>query len=242
MLSMNLWPTWLIDTRSIQLIVLVVIFIVLTVVVGLHLTMSLDDLVMIYFRSLQGNTYLDTVMITVTSLADVFTMVIIATVLTIIRSTRKIGMIFLIIIVVIAILVMYTKPLIGRSAPPYKFSPSLKLPNHFTIEDDSIIPFARNFSYPSNHIAIATAFAFILGFRLNRNSHLAGLLMWFFPLAIALTKLYLMQHYLTDAISGFVLGLIVSVVLSNIMGLDKPFLMSRFKGKEDTTTEAEKID
>ena len=69
-----------------------------------------------------------------------------------------------------------------------------------------------------------------------------GLLIWVFPVAIALTKLYLMQHYLTDAISGFVLGLIVSVVLSNIMGLDKPFLMSRFKGKEDTTTEAEKID
>jgi undecaprenyl-diphosphatase len=212
---------------------LVVIFIVLTVVVELHLTMSLDQLVLVYFRSLQGNIYLDTVMITVTSLADVFTLVIIAMVLTVIRRTRKIGMICLITIVIIAIIVMYIKPLIGRSAPPYKFSPSLKLPNHFTIEDDSIIPFARSFSYPSNHIAIATAFTFILGFRLNRNSHLAGLLIWFFPVAIAFTKLYIMQHYLTDAISAFVLGLIVSVVLSNTMGLDKPFLMSRFKGKEE---------
>jgi hypothetical protein len=45
--------------------------------------------------------------------------------------------------------------------------------------------------------------------------------------------LYMMQHYLTDTISGSILGLIVSIILSNMMGLDKPFSMSRFKGKED---------
>jgi hypothetical protein len=38
---------------------------------------------------------------------------------------------------------------------------------------------------------------------------------------------------MTDTISGSILGLIVSTILSNMMGLDKPFSMSRFKGKED---------
>jgi membrane-associated phospholipid phosphatase len=48
-----------------------------------------------------------------------------------------------------------------------------------------------------------------------------------------------MQHHTTDVIAGFVLGLIISIILSNLMQLDKPFLMSRFKGKEDDTINKE---
>lgn len=230
----SLWPTWIIEIRSMQLIVLVIIFLTLTIMVALHVTVGFDNFITKYFKSVQGNIGVDTVMIIVTSFGDVFSLVIVATVLTLIRRTRKIGMIFLIAIVVIAILVMYIKPLVWRPTPPYRFEPALQLPKHFVIEDDSLVPPARDLSYPSNHIADATALAFIIGFGLNRKSRIAGLLIWSFPLIIAFTKLYLMQHYLTDILSGFVLGLIVSISLSNIMGLDKPFLMSRFKGKTDT--------
>ncbi|MFL6367711.1 MAG: phosphatase PAP2 family protein [Nitrososphaeraceae archaeon] len=172
-------------------------------------------------------------MIIATSLGDVSTLLIMAIVLTIIRRTRKMGMIFLTTIVITAILVMYIKPIIGRLGPPYKFEPALPLPKHFIIEEDSLLPSVRDFSYPSNHVAITTAFAFIVGFGLNRRSRIAGSIIWSFPVIIAITKLYMMQHYLTDTISGSILGLIVSIILSNMMGLDKPFSMSRFKGKED---------
>jgi undecaprenyl-diphosphatase len=171
-------------------------------------------------------------MIAATSFGDVSTLLIVAAVLTIVRRTRKMGMIFLTIIVITAILVMYIKPIIGRSGPPYKFEPALRLPQHYLIEDDSIMPSVRNFSYPSNHLAIATSLAFIIGFRLNLTSRIAGLIIWLFPILIAVTKLYIMQHYLTDLISGSILGLVISIILSNMMGLDRPFSMSRFKGKE----------
>jgi undecaprenyl-diphosphatase len=216
-----------------QLIVLVTIFVTLTALVASHLTVRFDNFITTYFKSMQGSISVDTIVIIVTSFGDVFSLVVVATILTLIRRTRKIGMIFLIAIVVIAILVMYIKPLIGRPMPPYRFEP-LPLPKYFMIEGDSLVPPARDLSYPSNHIACATALAFIIGFGLNRKSRIAGLLIWSFPVIIALTKLYLMQHYLTDILSGFVLGLIVSITLSNIMRLDKPFLMSRFKGKADT--------
>jgi undecaprenyl-diphosphatase len=143
------------------------------------------------------------------------------------------GMIFLTSIVIISILVIYIKPIVGRSGPHQKFESALKLPKHFVIEDDSLLPSVRDFSYPSNHIAVASAFAFIVGFGLNRRSPIAGWIVWSFPIIIAITKLYIMQHYVTDTIAGCVLGLIVSIVLSNLMGLNKPFSMSRFKGKED---------
>jgi undecaprenyl-diphosphatase len=229
----TLWPTWLIETRSIQLAVLVIIFVALTIAVALHLTSGIDNFVYIYFKSVYRSTNVDAIMIAATSFGDVSTLLIIAVVITIIRRTRKMGMIFLTIIVVTAILVMYIKPIIGRSGPSYKFEPTLRLPQHFIIENDSIMPSVRNFSYPSNHLAIVTSFAFVIGFRLNRTSRILGSIIWSFPILIAITKLYIMQHYLTDVISGSILGLVVSIMLSNMMGLDKPFSMSRFKGKED---------
>jgi undecaprenyl-diphosphatase len=229
----SLWPTWIIEIRSIQLAVLVIIFVAVTIVVALHLTSSIDNFVYSYFKSVHRSANVDAAMITATTFGDVSTLLIIAVVLTIIRRTRKMGMIFLTAIVVTAILVMYIKPMIGRSGPSYKFEPALRLPQHFIIEDDSIMPSVRNFSYPSNHVAIATSFAFIIGFRLNLTSRIAGSIIWSFPILIAITKLYIMQHYLTDVISGSILGLVVSIILSNMMGLDRPFPMSRFKGKED---------
>jgi undecaprenyl-diphosphatase len=210
------------------------IFIALTVVVALGLTSGFDNFLYMYFRSAHRSANVDAVMITATSFGDVSTLLVIAVILTIIRRTRKMGMIFLTTIVVTAILVMYIKPLVGRSGPPYKFEPDLRLPQHFIIEDDSMLPSVRNLSYPSNHVAIATSFAFIIGFGLNRRSRIAGSIIWSFPIIIAITKLYIMQHYLTDVISGAILGLVISIILSNTMGLDKPFSMSRFKGKEDT--------
>jgi undecaprenyl-diphosphatase len=229
-----IWPTWIIEIRSIQLALLVMIFIALTVAVALGLTSGFDNFLYMYFRSAHRSANVDAVMITATSFGDVSTLLIIAVILTIIRRTRKMGMIFLTTIVVTAILVMYIKPLIGRSGPPYKFEPDLRLPQHFIIENDSMLPSVRNLSYPSNHVAIATSFAFIIGFGLNRRSRIAGSIIWSFPIIIAITKLYIMQHYLTDVISGAILGLVISIILSNTMGLDKPFSMSRFKGKEDT--------
>jgi undecaprenyl-diphosphatase len=211
------------------------IFVALTVVVDLGLISGFDNFMYMYFRSAHRSANVDAVMITATSFGDVSTLLVIAVILTIIRRTRKMGMIFLTTIVVTAILIMYIKPLIGRSGPPYKFEPDLRLPQHFIIEDDSMLPSVRNLSYPSNHLAIATSFAFIIGFGLNRRSRIAGSIIWSFPIIIAITKLYIMQHYLTDVISGAILGLVISVILSNTMGLDKPFSMSRFKGKEDST-------
>jgi undecaprenyl-diphosphatase len=198
-------------------------------------TSSIDTVISLYFKSIQGNKNLDTLMIIVTTFGDVFSLVIIAIILTIIRRTRKTGMIFLISIVLLTILIMYIKPLVGRPIPPYGFEPELQLYKNFEIEKDSPVPFARELSYPSNHVAQATAFAFIVGFALNNKSRTAGLIMWLFPTIIAITRLYVMQHYLTDLVGGFLLGLIISTVLSNVMRLNEPFMMSRFKGKEDQT-------
>jgi len=230
----KLWPEWLIKIRSFQLIVLLTLFGIITAMVVSGLASNFDNIVSRYFKSLQGNERVDALMIGVTVLGDVSTVIIVAILLAIIRRTRKSGIILLITIVIIAILVMYLKPIMARTLPPYGFRPALSLPKGFVIEEDSLAPIAENFSYPSNHIAIVTALTFIVGYGLNRKSKHAGLIIWSYPVMIAITKLYIMQHYPSDLVGGFLLGLIISIIASNLMKLDQPILTSRIKGKEDT--------
>jgi undecaprenyl-diphosphatase len=172
-------------------------------------------------------------MVVITSLGDVTTLFILGIVLTIIRRTRKVGMIFLIALVVIVVLVMYIKPLIGREIPRYGFEPASRLPGNFSLESDSFAPLAAGFSYPSGHASRATALAFIAGYAIYNKSKKMGYAIWAFPVIIGITRIYVMQHYPTDIIAGFMFGGLVSVVLSNAMKLDEPFFLSRIKGKED---------
>ena len=226
-------PPWMIRTRSMHFIILVAAFVILTAVVASGITLGADDAVNRYFKSVHGsNPSIDMAMIVITSLGDVTTLFIVGIVLTIIRRTRKVGMIFLIALVVIVVLVMYLKPLVGREIPVYGFEPASELPENFSLESDSLAPIAAGFSYPSGHAARATAFAFIVGYAVYNKSKKMGYAIWAFPVIIGFTRIYVMQHYPTDIIGGFMLGVLVSVVLSNAMKLDEPFFLSRLKGKE----------
>jgi undecaprenyl-diphosphatase len=223
----------MIRTRSMHFVALVIAFVAFSALVASGATFAADDAASRYFKSIHGNAALDAVMIVITSMGDVTTLFILGIILTIIRRTRKAGMIFLIALVVIVVLVMYMKPLIGREIPPYTFEPALQLPSDFSLENDSLAPFAAGFGYPSGHASRATALAFIVGFAIYQKSKKAGYAIWAFPIIIGITRLYVMQHYPTDIVGGFLLGGMVSVVLANAMKLDQPFFMSRIKGKED---------
>ncbi|MDQ5843473.1 MAG: phosphatase PAP2 family protein [Thermoproteota archaeon] len=233
-LSEAVRPPWMIRTRSKYFVILAAAFITFSAIVASGVTFQADDAVSRYFKSIQGsNPSIDTAMIVITSLGDVTTLFIVGIALTIIRRTRKVGMIFLIALVLIVVLVMYIKPLIGRQIPPYGFEPASKLPENFSLESDSLAPFAAGFSYPSGHASRTTALAFIAGYAIYNKSKKMGYAIWAFPVIIGITRIYVMQHYPTDIIGGFMFGGLVSVVLSNAMKLEEPFFLSRIKGKED---------
>ena len=227
----------MIRTRSMYFIILVAAFVIFTAVVASGITLGVDDAVNRYFKSVHGsNPRIDIAMIVITSLGDVTTLFIVGIVLTIIRRTRKLGMIFLIALVVIVVSIMYIKPLIGREMPVYGFEPPSELPENFSLESDSLAPLAAGFSYPSVHASCATALAFIAGYAIYNKSKKMGYAIWAFPVIIGITRIYVMQHYPTDIIGGYMFGVLVSVVLSNAMKLDEPFLLSKIKGKENRAT------
>jgi len=93
--------------RSFEYLALIVAFVILTALVASGLTANFDKTISLHVKSLQGNERLDTAIIAITSFGDVTTVVVIGVILTIIRRTRKVGLIFLITIVFVAIAVMY---------------------------------------------------------------------------------------------------------------------------------------
>jgi undecaprenyl-diphosphatase len=185
--------------------------------------MDLDLPISSYISSIQpASDLISMVTIAVTSLGDVVTLVIISIVLCVISRTRRQGLILLITILSIVILLTYFKPIVGRDNPAY-LSPFIisNTSNGFVIEGDTLSPMSRDYSYPSNHVAISTAFAFIVGYALNKKSRLLGYLIWSFPFIVALTRILLIQHYFTDVIGGFLFGLMVSIIMSNFMHLGR---------------------
>ena len=158
----------------------------------------------------------------VTSLGDVVTLVVISVVLSIVRRTRRQGLILLITILLTVILLTYIKPIVARDNPDYS-SPIMlsNVSRGFVIEGDTLSTLSRDYSYPSNHVAISAAFAFIVGYALSKRSRIFGWLIWSFPFIVALTRILLIQHYVTDAVGGLLFGLIVSIIMSNVMHLGR---------------------
>ena len=209
--------------NSPQFALVLVFFVILTTLVATQLTVEQDQAIS---RYVSGNPpasdLISMLIIAVTSLGDVVTLVIISVVLSIIRRTRRQGLILLITILLTVILLTYIKPVVARDNPDYP-SPFILSNNSkgFVIEGDTLSPLSRDYSYPSNHVAISTAFAFIVGYSLDKKSRIAGWLIWGFPLIVALTRILLIQHYVTDAIGGFLFGLVMSIIMSNVMHLGR---------------------
>lgn len=204
-------PFW--NTKLSVIFLLVVSFVIVSSVALFGITINLDNSITGFFGSIQNPT-LDLVFIIITTTSDTINLIIAGFVLTIIKRTRRFGMILLISLVAITILVTYIKPLFGIEHPQETFVPLISLPEKFTLERDSFMPLAQGYSFPSNHIASAVAFGFIIGGLSYRYSYrFAVAFMLSFPIIIGFTKLYLFQHNLMDLIGGYLFGLIVVILI-----------------------------
>ena len=218
---------WVPELRSPQFIIIIFVFVIITTFVATQVTSSIDAAISLYVSNIsKGPDLISMLTIGVTSLGDVVTLVTISIVLSIIRRTRRQGLILLITILLIVILLTYIKPIVARHNPDYT-SPFMlaNTSRGFVIEGDTLSPLSRDYSYPSNHVAISTAFAFIVGYALNKRFKIFGWLIWSFPLIVALTRILLIQHYVTDAIGGLLFGLIISIITSNVMHIGKEVSM-----------------
>jgi undecaprenyl-diphosphatase len=205
-----------------------VTFIVLTLLVHFHFLVLIDSFIFNTTSGFSVNQSLLYTFVVISSFGEVVNLILLAIILTIIRRTRKMGMILMITIMTLAILVSYMKPLIGQPNPP-ESQKIPDLPKGFQLESDSLLTEARSFSYPSNHTAIITSLAYIVGYIVQLKSKRYAKLLWILPPVLMLSNLLLGLNYLSDLIGGLLLGLVISVTLSNVLKLQVPFAINKFK-------------
>ena len=204
-------PFW--NIRISIVFVFFLIFVIASVIAVTGVMGNLDEIVTKFISQIRSQA-LDTVFIIITTTSDTINLIIVGFIFTIIKRTRRFGMILLITLVAVTILVTYIKPLIAIEHPSDVFKPLVILPDKFTLERDSFMPFAQDYSYPSNHIASAAAFSFIVGgLSYKYSSRFALAFLIFFPALIGFTKLYLFQHHLIDLIGGYFFGLVIVTVI-----------------------------
>lgn len=209
--------------------VILSLFIIFTIFVHLRLFFPIDSFIFNNFSYYNPGQFLLYSFVIISSFGEVVNLIFVAILFTIIRRTRKMGMILMIAIMTIAISISYLKPIVAQPKPTESQKIPV-LPKGFQLESDSLLTEARNFSYPSNHTAIITAFAYIVETVIRLKTKKYSFLLWILPPMIMFSNLALGLNYLSDLIGGLLLGLIIAITLSRILKLEVPFLMNRFKG------------
>jgi len=191
----------------------------LTALVVVGETSDFDDLVLSNVGLNHANSTLNGTMLILSYFGDTSTLLLLSIALTIVKRTRRIGVIFLTCIVIILILAMYIKILVGRETPQIILTSSRNITQDQKIEEEIMSPMARNLSYPATHIAIAVCFAFVLGLSIPRRLSYLIPFIWSYPVLVTFPRLYFGQYYLTDVIGGFLLGIIIGIAMSDVMRL-----------------------
>jgi undecaprenyl-diphosphatase len=182
-------------------------------------TSDFDDLVLSNIGLNHVNNTLNTTMLVLSYFGDTSTLLFLSIILTIIRRTRRLGVILLTCIVINLILATYIKILVGREAPQIILTNSGNTMQDQKIEEEIMSPMARNLSYPATHIATAASFALLLGLSIPQRLSYLTPFIWSYPVLMAFPRLYFDQYYLTDVIGGFLLGIIIGIAMSDLMRL-----------------------
>ena len=202
--------------------VILSLFIIFTIFVHLRLFFPIDSFIFDNFKYDDPGQFLLYSFVIISSFGEVVNLIFVTILFTIIRRTRKMGMILMIAIMTIAISISYLKPIVAQPKPTESQKIPV-LPKGFQLESDSLLTEARNFSYPSNHTAIITAFAYIVETVIRLKTKKYSFLLWILPPMIMFSNLALGLNYLSDLIGGLLLGLIIAITLSRILKLEVPF-------------------
>jgi len=218
---------WIFDIRSRPFVLTVLAFLFVTSLVYWEVTQEFDESVISFFQTVAGNVALDLLMQSITEAGDLYYMLIFSIILLIIKKTRRIGLALMILLVLTTLLTGYIKCGVDRDRTSLNYEGT---PFPIELSADTFALFCEgsfNASYPSGHAARATVFGIILGFALSQRFPRGCYLLLLYPFLMAMSRMYVIQHFPMDVIGGTILGVMLAGVIAKKTKLLKSFEESK---------------
>lgn len=215
---------WLFDVRSRTFFLLLVSFLVLLYLALSKTILPYDTGFETSVSKLVGNYQIDITMDVFTELGWVLYPIFVSIVLFIIKRTRRLGLVLLLSLLVGSMAVAYVRCYTGYEKPALEYAGA-----HLPIKSgaDVGVPCAIDGTFPAGATMRTTIFAFVIGYALSRRFPRGCYLLWLYPAAVSISRLYLLEEYPLTVLAGVVTGILIADIVSKKLKLELVFEKSK---------------